>query len=447
MHDNRQPRIYDVIGIGFGPSNLALAIALQEEAEKEGGARLDALFLEGRSEFAWHPGMLLKDAQMQISFLKDLVTLRNPQSRFTFINYLKSKNRLNEFVNLREFYPNRNEFNDYLGWAAGQLEEVVRYGTRVLSVHPVTDGQGRDVDVLEVVAENIANGEISTYLTCNLVVAGGGLPRFPSGIEAGPGPRVFHSHEFLPRLHDHFADTSRPYRFVVVGSGQSAAEIFHHLIHEYGQADVTAALRPFAYKPADDSSFVNEIFFPQMVDFLFDLPEAKRRDLYEDYADTNYSVVDLDLIQAIYKSLYEQKVAGADRFRILPFLHLAGITEENGEVTARFRNNLRDTEVSLTCDAVILATGYERSQHRDLLRDLDDYLLADAAGEYLVSREYRVHGKPGFAPAVYLQGYCEPTHGLSDTLLSILPIRSAEIVESLLQARNAQSEQVVNYAN
>ena len=37
-------KVYDLIGIGFGPSNLALAIAIQEESEREGGEILEALF-------------------------------------------------------------------------------------------------------------------------------------------------------------------------------------------------------------------------------------------------------------------------------------------------------------------------------------------------------------------------------------------------------------------
>lgn len=37
--------------------------------------------------------MLIDDATMQVSFLKDLVTLRNPASEFSFLCYLQSKGR------------------------------------------------------------------------------------------------------------------------------------------------------------------------------------------------------------------------------------------------------------------------------------------------------------------------------------------------------------------
>ena len=99
--------IHDLIGIGFGPSNIALAIALDEQ--RQAGQAKDALFIERQPCFAWHPHMLLDNAHMQISFLKDLVTPRNPGSRFSFLNYLHSKGRLQDFINLQTFFPSRHE--------------------------------------------------------------------------------------------------------------------------------------------------------------------------------------------------------------------------------------------------------------------------------------------------------------------------------------------------
>ena len=78
--------IYDLIGIGFGPSNIALAITLEEKRQE--GYKVDSFFIEKQRGFAWHANMMLDNTHMQISFLKDLATLRNPSSHFTFINYL-----------------------------------------------------------------------------------------------------------------------------------------------------------------------------------------------------------------------------------------------------------------------------------------------------------------------------------------------------------------------
>lgn len=61
-HENS---VRDIVGIGIGPGNLGLAVAIEEQAPE-----LDALFVEARPEFNWHPGMLLEGSNMQISFLK-----------------------------------------------------------------------------------------------------------------------------------------------------------------------------------------------------------------------------------------------------------------------------------------------------------------------------------------------------------------------------------------
>ena len=54
--------------------------------------------------------MMLDGAKMQISFLKDLATLRNPSSTYSFISYLHAHGRLATFVNLSTFTPSRVEF-------------------------------------------------------------------------------------------------------------------------------------------------------------------------------------------------------------------------------------------------------------------------------------------------------------------------------------------------
>ena len=167
--------------------------------------------------------------------------------------------------------------------------------------------------------------------------------------------------------------------------------------------------------------------------------------LLEAHSDTNYSVVDLDLIKRIYKSMYEEKVRGRDRIHVMPLMRLVNITDNGDSVTAHFKHvTLDESSVDLECDAVILATGYSRKVKQQLLKGLTPYLSIQESGEYNIERDYRIITKPNFEPTIFMQGYCENTHGLSDTLLSILPIRAQEIVNSLIQARQADVK--ISYA-
>jgi len=426
--------VHDVLGVGFGPANLALAIALEEEAE-ERGRDLRRIFLEAKPEAVWHPGMLIEDSLIQISVLKDLVTVRNPRSRFTFLNYLKTKGRLFEFLNLRDLFPTRIEFNDYLRWVAAELHERVRYGREVVAVSPVpapVPGDRREVELLRVTALDLLTGQTAEHLTRNLVLATGGVPCAPAGIDLRPGGRAFHSEEALLRLESDFPDANAPYRFVVVGSGQSAAELFHHLVTRYRRASVTATIRRFAYKPVDDSHFTNEIFFPEKVDFLYGLPDEKRRMVLEDCRDVNYAVVDMALIRQIYKDLYQERVLGRERARILPYLHLEEIADWEDGLTARFRDLLHDRELALEADGLILCTGYTWRKEHPLLAELAPWLEREPGGGYRILRDYRVASDAACGPGIFLQGFAEATHGASETVLSLLPIRAGDILDSLL---------------
>src|SRR5829696_7673232 len=120
-------RNVELLAVGAGPSNLALAVALEELAPPD--LARNSLLIERSETVAWQRGMLLPWTQAQVSFLKDLVTLRDPRSKFSFLNYLHSVDRLNEFVNLGTFTPYRMEISDYLQWVANSLGDVrVEYG-------------------------------------------------------------------------------------------------------------------------------------------------------------------------------------------------------------------------------------------------------------------------------------------------------------------------------
>ncbi|HJT95681.1 MAG TPA: SidA/IucD/PvdA family monooxygenase, partial [Mycobacterium sp.] len=195
---------YDFIGVGFGPSNLALAIAAEElDAEQS------CLFFERSSRLQWHPGMLLEGARMQISFLKDLVSLRNLASPYTFLQYTRAKNRLEHFVNLNEFRPTRLEYQDYLQWVAEAFTERVRYNSSVNRVTPVRHPDDDVYRLFSVQVKDMLTGETSVYFARNVVYAAGGQPRWPVG-QVCDTPAVVHSSMFQPNFPAHFADRSLP---------------------------------------------------------------------------------------------------------------------------------------------------------------------------------------------------------------------------------------------
>jgi L-ornithine N5-monooxygenase len=432
----------DVLGVGFGPSNLALAIAIGDHnASAPPDQRLTARFVEQQAAFGWHRGMLLEGATMQVSFLKDLVTMRDPTSPRSFLAYLRDKGRLADFINNKSLFPSRVEFHDYLEWAASGVEELVDYGTRAVAVHPVRRDDEAAVTELDVVLRDLATGERRTVRTRNLVLATGLVPSLPPGVERGPA--VWHNSELLHRLDALDAgsadadDEPAPRRFVVVGAGQSAAETAEHLHGRYPDSEVRAVFSRYGYSPADDTSFANRIFDPDAVDHFFVAPDEVKQMLLDYHGNTNYSVVDPELIAELYGKAYQEKVVGRVRLHVHSACRVDAVRPGEGgtgtEVDIEFLpTGVRET---VATDVVVYATGYRPIDPSGLLGDVGGWCRRSADGELLVQRDYRLHTVAPLRAGVYLQGPTEHTHGISSTLLSTTAVRAGEIVSSMVSAR------------
>ncbi|MFF1422361.1 lysine N(6)-hydroxylase/L-ornithine N(5)-oxygenase family protein [Streptomyces sp. NPDC058280] len=419
------PLIHDLIGIGFGPSNVAMAIALSEY--NAGVGRQEAVtahFFECQPSFGWHRGMLIDDATMQVSFLKDLVTLRNPSSEYTFLRYLQSKGRLIDFVNHKNLFPLRVEFHDYFEWAAEKVDDMVSYGHEVIAVAPVVrDGV---VEYLDVTARS--GTETVVHRARNLVIGTGLRPLVPEGVERTD--RVWHNSDLLAKVDS--LEGADPTRFIVVGAGQSAAENVAYLHRRFPGAEVCAVFSRYGYSPADDSSFANRIFDPEAVDEYFTAPDDIKRRLMDYHGNTNYSVVDIDLIDDLYRQAYQEKVLGTERLRFLNVSRLTAVEESQDRVRATVTSLVTGEEGVLDADVVVLATGYSQADPLGLLGEVAESCHRDDQGRVRVERDYRITTDPELRCGIYLQGGTEHTHGITSSLLSNTAIRVGEILGSIL---------------
>lgn len=421
--DNLSP-VYDVVGIGFGPANLALAIAIEEHNENTSRDQaVTALFLERKPNFGWHRGMLIDGATLQVSFLKDLATLRNPTSRFGFVPYLHAHGRLVDFINHKVLYPTREEFHDYLEWAAAGVDHLVSYSSEVTEVRAAGD-------LLEVVVPG--PGGTTVHRARNVVVACGLQPRMPDGVKASAN--VWHSSELLTQLAGRTEETRR---FVVVGAGQSAAEAAEYLHRTYPRSDVEAVFARYGYSPADDSPYANRIFDPEAVDVYYDADETAKKGLMTYHRNTNYSVVDLDLIEELYRRAYQEKVRGRTRLHIRSVSQVTDVHDEGAGITVRIRSQATGIEETITADAAVFATGYDEQDPLPLLGSLAPYCARDSAGRLRIGRDYRLTVDGLEKSGIYVQGGTEHTHGITSSLLSMVAIRSGEILHSVLEHRDA----------
>ncbi|GAA6009416.1 uncharacterized protein JCM10292_004285 [Rhodotorula paludigena] len=443
--------IHDLVAVGFGPASLALAIALVEhnsnaprpeqptysslgglqeaigfsvdEAVRDRSGRagvaqrtLKCAFVERFPRFLWHPGMMLEGSTMQISFLKDLATLRNPQSAYTFLSYLASftPSRLASFISLSTFTPSRREFADYLQWCAkkvqGELEHQgseVAYGEEVISVdalRPDEHDEGAEVRVLKVTSRRTDSGETTVRFTRNLVISAGGTPKIPPQLcapELVATERIMHSASFQEKINDLLPrivekrSRQRPLRFAVVGAGQSSAECFLHLRtklapllpagdSELERPQIDMLLRSSSLRPTDEGQFSNEVFDPSMSQAVYRLGDEERERVLGEAKSTNYSIVNPRTLEAVYEAMYGQKVdediaarsgIGAEelvrdpRLNIRPYTELreARADPSTSAITLSLFNPITRESREVEYDAIVCGTGYDRQGWRNIM--------------------------------------------------------------------------------
>lgn len=422
----------DVVGVGFGPANIALAIALEEL-----NPQLSAVFVERRARPGWQAGMMLDGSDIQHHPVRDLVTPRNPRSRYTFLNYLVEHDRLFEFLNLGLPYPLRKDYARYIVWAAEQVGARVEYGASVETVEVAERPDGRPGVRVE-----LADGRRITARAA--VVGPGRAPLIPPVFRGVDDPRVLHFTSYLDRV----PDLAAAGRIAIVGASQSAAELVLDAWTRFPGAEIVNVLREFGYRQKDLSPFTNEVYYPSFVDYYYAAPEPAKRDLDRQLRYTNYSAADSDVIQALYARLYEQRLDGSERVGLARNVEIIACEADGAGVHLSLVDRAhRDTSV-LTVGAVVLATGFLdlTDEHGgQFLPAVLDPVRSTAArsetGRAVVGRDYRLVGAdPDGFPPVYLNGLCETTHGMGDAgSFSLLSVRAAAMARSLAAALPAEA--------
>ncbi|MEV5000675.1 lysine N(6)-hydroxylase/L-ornithine N(5)-oxygenase family protein [Nocardioides sp. LML1-1-1.1] len=403
---------HDFVGIGLGPFNLGLACLTDP---LRGSDDLDGVFLEARDRFDWHPGMLLDDATLQVPFLADLVTMADPTSRWSFLSYLKQSGNLYPFYIRESFYPLRREYDDYCRWAAESLPGI-RFGQAVTDVEH--DGS----------AYLVRTSAGASFRARRLVLGVGTSPRVPTPLRPLLGERgVTHSADYLA----HREELQQEERITIVGSGQSAAEIYLDLLsaapeHGYELVWLTRSPRFF---PMEYTKLTLEMTSPEYGAYHRALPMETRDRLARDQRHL-FKGISGDLVDAIYDLHYQQRVtADGPRTTLLTNTEVRD-ARPLGRAGADL--DLLHTETgeafSLRTGGLVLATGYGPTEPA-FLRGVEDRIRRDAKGRYDVAEDYSVDVAGG---EIFVQNAEEHTHSLLAPDLGMGPYRNSVIIAAML---------------
>lgn len=404
----------DFLAIGLGPFNLGLACLTQPIAS------LEAVFLEQKEQFAWHPGMLLEGATLQTPFLGDLVTMADPTSPFSFLNYLKAHGRIFAFYIRENFFPSRSEYNQYCQWAADQLP-AVSFGRKVERV---------DYDASEklyrVQSLSLETGRRHIHRAKRLVLGTGTAPHVPPCCRR-VASRVCHTAGYL----DDKAGLQARRSITIVGSGQSAAEVYYDLLKDIDRYGYTLnwITRSPRFFPLELTKLTLEMTSPDYADYFHQLA-ASKRDALIDSQKGLYKGINVTLINDIYNLLYEKSLASPVRTKLYTNTEMRGcdFDEANGTFSLDLYQREQETAFSHKSDALILGTGYSYKLP-EFLQPITDRIAWDQGGRFMVRRNYSIDVHGG---EIFVQNAELHSHGFVAPDLGMGCYRNACIIREML---------------
>lgn len=428
MHMNN-PLIYDFIGIGIGPFNLGMAVLSQPIVE------LNCLFFEQKKEFSWHAGMLIDNTTLQVPFLADLVLPVDPTSRFTFINYLKEIQRLFKFCIKEDNFITRKEYVNYCKWVASQLDNC-HFGHQVKSTVYSSEKNCYEVTIL-----NISTRTEKTYHTKRLIIGIGNNPTVQEFAREHLSGRVFHNSSYLYNKPEAITSSGS---ITIVGSGQSAGEVFYDLLqesanHSYHLSWFTRSSRFF---PMEYAKLTHEFTSPDYINYFYSLAEHKKEKVLKTQ-DVLYKGMNIALINSIYDALYNRDLEENETtIQLSTNCELRNISKGKGkELILHFYHQEEEKEFSWTTDTLILSTGYS-FELPSFLQPLRDRIQWDNKGRFAVNKNYSIDhsGNEIFVLNAELH-----THGFLAPDLGMAPYRNATILNEILGYEYYKMEKQITF--
>lgn len=399
-------KTYDFIGIGIGPFNLSVA------ALAEGLDGFSSLFLERKPHFAWHPGMMVPDCYMQTSFLKDLVSAVEPTNRHSFINYLVQRKKFYRFLTTEQRTVSREEFSDYLCWAADNLSNL-EFDQPVKQVS--FDDKAGLFDV------ETKHGH---YRARHVCLGIGKQVNLPDCVTE-QSDRCFHASEMMLR-----APALKGKRVTIVGGGQSGADLFLNIFRgEWGQpAELNWVSRRNNYNALDEAAFANEYFTPEYLESFSTLDENARQRMLNEQKMTSDGITTESLLE-IYRAMYHRFEVQRETpwAHLLPSRSVTRLTDEKGSQQLTLRHSLDHGEEQLDTDVVIFATGYSPARPA-FLAPVAHRLHYNRAEDFLVNTDFTLDWDGPESNQLFAVNAGMHSLGIAEPQLSLMAWRAARIL-------------------
>jgi putrescine N-hydroxylase len=401
-----QQIVYDITGIGIGPFNLGLA-ALSQPIEN-----LKTIFFDQQPEFNWHPGLLLKNAKMQVPFYADLVTLADPRSAFSYFSFLHAKQKMFRFGISEQIFTTRNEYNEYCKWVVSQMSNL-HFGMRC-------EGIEFNNNLYEVSLRDIITNEIQIFKTKHIVIGTGTVPNIPACASQLDNDVIIHSSKYLFHKKQFLAKKN----ITIIGSGQSAAEIFYDLLQHPEELDsLKWFTRSDRFYAMEYSKLTLEMTSPDYVDYFYSLDGSMKSQVLLKQNNL-YKGINYHLINEIYDVLHEMQ---NQNIRIHTNHELRKI---NDQLQLDFFHTQKNQSIFYNTNAVILATGY-KYETPNFLQSVKEQIQWSEDKTYEVNRNYSIDKNN----SIFVQNADLHSHGFNSADLGMGPYRNATILNTILKKK------------
>ncbi len=411
---NNNDAVHDFVAVGVGPFNLGLACLSSALTD------LRCVFLDKGEEFNWHPGMLIDGVTLQSPFLADLVSMADPTSPFSYLNYRKQQGSLFNFFVRENYYLERQEYNRYCRWAVSRLDNI-RFNHHVEQVvyHP-------EQRVYRVSGIETKENEPFSFLAKKLVVGIGMKPRIPDCLRSVPNGIDLHSSRYLKSK----PDLQKRKKITVIGGGQSGAEIFYDLLKDSGhfgyQLDwVTRAPRFFQMETA---KLTLEILSGDYGTYFHALDKPTKQKIIEEQKSI-YNGVNQSLIDKIYDFLDASRHGELPQVQLMPCMNLIDVEQDNNTdgFFLLFAHTQTDQRYQTHTDGLVLSSGY-LYEVPPFMEGVFDRIDRDEQGKYRQKENWSVdiHGRE-----IFVQNAGFESHGLINQDLGMACYRNSRILREI----------------
>lgn len=217
----------------------------------------------------------------------------------------------------------------------------------------------------------------------------------------------------------------------VVGSGQSAAEIFYDLLktRPVDGYHLDWVTRSSGFYQMETSKLVCEFTSPDYIDYFYRLPKEVKTKLLQQQ-DHLYKGINRELIEAIYRELYARSLEENESIiRLLTSMQLTSVAEISQQrLQLDWYHREQQLPMQTETDRVILATGYQ-SKLPTFLNTVKKRINWASDGHYIVNRNYTIDQH---AKEIFVQNAELCSHGFSAPDLGLGPYRNMMIINTIL---------------